>query len=214
MKAFALDKYPNFYDHCHLDKQAIEEQIRFYGLEFLPVRDEAVEWMMKFPMFIHSFYKLVYLNGYVPMQLEFWSQYILDNGHYFKSSGTSSITLTALKARAYRAYPSLVRDIHFGCSLRERLLGYIVLYNRALDTEEGIDLLISFGQRFWGLNLFLNSERSLKGRAKKSTRHLPFENVKYVDIPINKFSNQVGKFYLYGQPEIDKVIKALEVNEE
>ncbi len=48
-------------------------------MKFLPVRDERIEWGMKFPMFIDAFNKTIAENNRVPSQDEFVQKYFEEN---------------------------------------------------------------------------------------------------------------------------------------
>lgn len=85
-----------------------------------------------------------------------------------------------------------------------------VIYNTSLDFDEGIDLLISRKGRYWGVCMFTDTARAYEGREAKKTRHRPFSNVRYVEIPVSiGGSMKVGDFYLYGREEYDKLQSSL-----
>jgi hypothetical protein len=206
MKLFNPASYPNFLDHLELNAEQIKRIIKEYNLQFLSIRDNNVEWKIKFPTFLNSFYKWIYLNKVIPNQIEFFEFYLSENKVFFQTKNFSQEVLEGLKARLFRTYPSLVRDVHFSAFVKEKLDQYHVLYNRKLDVEEGIDLVISTTNKYYGINLYTDTKRAHIGREKKSNRHTPFENLIYVELPVDfKGSDKCGNFFLYGNNELDLI---------
>ena len=81
-----------------------------------------------------------------------------------------------------------------------------VIYNTSLDFDEGIDLLITKSGRYWGVCMFTDTARAYEGREAKKTRHEPFSNVRYIEMPVSiGGSMKVGDFYLYGNAEYDRL---------
>jgi hypothetical protein len=115
--------------------------------------------------------------------------------------------MEGLQARVYRTYPSLIRDLHFCLFMKEKALlrsNAIVIYNIDLDIEEGIDILLEFKDKLYGINLYTNTSRAIHARTLKSKRHNPFQNVNYVELPVPfKGSKEVGQFFLYGERELN-----------
>ena len=72
-----------------------------------------------------------------------------------------------IKKRAYRTYPSLVRDIHYATFLKS--INMNVIYSGALDRDEGIDLLLEVDRNLFALNLFTNTEKAKYWREKRIT---------------------------------------------
>lgn len=205
MKILDLANYPNLFDSIHLTSEEIENQIRDYPLQFSQVRNKKVEWEMQFPMFLNPFYKFIFLHKRIPQQNEFWEYYISENQVFFANIHDAEI-MEGLKARAYRTYPSLVRDIHFSFFVKAKFQEASILYNRKLDIEEGIDLLITYNHKFWGINLYTDTARAYQGREKKVFRHSKFDNVEYVELPVEfKGSVKCGDFFLYGDKELDQI---------
>lgn len=208
MKFFKESDYNSLFDFVNFDLDEVEEYLCGYELNFLPVRSDYVEWGEKFPMFADSFYRFVYNNKIIPTQHYFWQQYIDDNRQALGSYPNDVIT--ALQARAYRSYPSLVRDIHFGIMLKDRLPAERVIYNRKLDVEMGIDIMLVYRSKNYGINLYIKTNRSFEGRRKKELRHVPFSNVAYLNLEAAFNSHKVGDFYLYGTTEYDLLTKMLQ----
>src|SRR5690554_4897780 len=177
--------YPNQIPLIKLTVSQIEHQIRNFELSFSTVRNRDVEWKMKFPMFVPAFYNFVLIKNSIPTQNEYWSHYLLVNSRWFELEKLSSVHLNGLQARVFRTYPSLIRDIHFSKYVYSQLNQCIVIYNQKLDIEEGIDLLVIHNDVYFAFNLFTDTNRAYSGRFKKNNRHINFENVEYIDLPVN-----------------------------
>lgn len=209
MKQFDPNHFDNLYDSITLTHTQIEEIIRGYNLMFPQVRNKEVEWGIQFPMFIPTFYRHVLRTQSIPNQNEFWALYKTE--HMQTLANHNDDILWALQARVFRTYPSIVRDIHFGLLLKNKLVNHRVLYNLKLDIEEGIDLMAIHGDRYWAINLFINSARAQFGRSVKENRHVKFDNVHYVEVPASYNTYQVGQFFLYGQAEYNMVLKEITI---
>jgi hypothetical protein len=94
--------------------------------------------------------------------------------------------------------------------IEEKIEEATVVYNHRLDIEEGIDLLIKLEDKLYAINLFTDTARARIGREKKVSRHTPFENVQYVELPV-KFNGsfKCGNFFLYGEVELNKIKKII-----
>ena len=204
----------NHLDNIDISSQDIERQVKSYSLVFPRDRDETVEWGMKLPMFIYSFYKYIAKHNSIPSQGDFYNQYISDNKEWFKKHGDSEKRLKGIKARVFRAYPSIVRDIHFALVVKERGNFNKVIYNYDIDIQKGIDLVIyntgysfnnnRYTSKRYAVNLFTNTDRAFQGRNKKGSRHGKILGVEYIDMPISfKGSKKCGRFYLYHNRELD-----------
>ena len=194
----------NLLDEINIASYEIEEQIKDYELEFLSVRDNQVEWRMKFPIFVRSFYNYILEHKVIPSQSGFFQYYVNENKDSKNIQKLTDHQHEALRARLYRAYPSYIRDLHFGKFLTEK--GYFdeVVYNVNMDIKDGIDLLISFGKRKFSINLHTSTSRAKKAREKKKDRH---EEHNYIDIDLEiRFNGSKcvgkGKYYLYSYREL------------
>lgn len=78
-----------------------------------------------------------------------------------------------------------------------------IINNNRLYIEEGIDLMIVTQRNNYGICFFTNTDRAFTGRKAKAHRHTPFNNTKYVELPID-FNGSVvaGDFFLYGDERI------------
>lgn len=201
-KIFSANNYSNLLKSISLTSDDIRNQIVGYELTFFQERNEEVEWSIKLPMFVDSFYAYVLEKQCIPTQKEALGHYLLYNGDFFTDLNRPDLE-SGIMARAFRAYPSLIRDIHFNKYIEERLgTRCQIIYNTRLDVEEGIDLMIVTEKNNYGVCFFADTLRAHKGREAKEHRHTPFENVKYVEMPMElNGSVKVGNFFLYGDKE-------------
>ena len=182
---FKLEDYPNHLDYLRLTSSVIREQISDIHLTFSSTRNNQVEWGIRFPMFVYPFYRFIYKHNRIPKQEEFYQFYIDENKSFFDEGAYSSEIMEGLKARVYRTYPSLVRDIYFNKYVQEHIMGFRTIYNLKLDIEEGIDLMLTNGNVHYGVCLYTNTFRAYVGRNAKQNRHRLFENVRYIEFPMD-----------------------------
>lgn len=210
IKKFNIEDYPDLLCQINLSSDQIVNQIANYRLTFLNVHNRTVEWGMRLPMFVPSFYGFIKEFLRVPNQDEFFRHYLDLNSAFFKSNPLDDVLFEGLKARAYRTYPSLVRDICFNKYVKEHIDNYSVLYNIDLDVVEGIDLMLSLAEKHFAINLYTQTSRAFTGRAKKQFRHTQFDNVNYIEFPVNfKGSYKVGEFFLYWQSEFINLLNQI-----
>lgn len=196
-----LDDYPNLLDEISISLNELKTQIKPYHLIFDGYKHKEVEWGMTLPLFLDSFYDLVISKQKVPTQHELWEIY--RHHELVKIHLKSNDLERGIKARLNRTYPSLVRDLHFAIYLREMAQSSKVIYNKKLDVEVGIDILLVFKGRYYGINLFISTRRSKLGREKKKFRHKKVANVINIELPIElNENNRWGDFYLYGDQQL------------
>jgi hypothetical protein len=153
---------------------------------------------MKFPIFLGSFYRYILRQQSVPSQKQFWDMYLFDNTEWFNGQSLEDEIMIALKARLFRTYPSLIRDLHFSLKLRECKLFGSVIYNAKLDVFEGVDVLITNKSSFYAVNLYTDTKNAFRGRKAKERRHSKFDNVFYIELPVTFLDeNKHGDFFLY-----------------
>ena len=210
MKLLDIENCKNLTDHINITSEEIRNQIENYKLGFFHVRNEDVERKIKFPTFLDAFYRYVYLTKRIPTQKEFYTHYLNENEVFFRDAEFSSEITYGLKARIFRAYPSLVRDLHFTVYLSERFKEGKIIYNRALDVEEGIDILIVYKGNNWGISLYIDTARAHRVRELKQSRHQKYDNVKYAEMPVHfDASVKCGDFFLYGEKEYEATKRIL-----
>jgi hypothetical protein len=210
MKILDVNLYPNFLNYIQLSSNDICGIIEKYELSFPQIKNERVEWRIAFPVFLTPFYKYIYYYKKILKQNEYYEYYLSENESFFNVNKFEIEIIEGLRARIYRTYPSLIRDLHFGLFVKENFAEAEVIYNRKLDIEEGIDLIIKYNSNLYAINLFTDTARAHYGRKKKENRHTRFTNVKYVDLPVNfKGSIKCGNFFLYEEPELSLIKKTI-----
>ena len=212
MSKFNADEYMNLIPYIGFSSREIEDVIREYKLKFYKTRNERVEWKIKFPSFVLSFYGHIFRKNKIPTQEEFFEYYVEKNKDWFDKQDFDESIMVGLKARLFRTYPSLMRDIHFSKYVYEKLETEAVVYNHDLDVKCGIDLLITNNGEHYGLCLYTDTEIARSVRAKKISKSQKLQNVNYLEVPVDfSGSNSVGDFFLYGNRELD-LIKTILTN--
>ena len=111
----------------------------------------------------------------------------------------------ALKARLTRSYPSLVRDMHFACSLKKKRQDLEVFYNPELDVKNDIDTLVIHNGMLKAFVLYVDTFRGNGFRKRKANRHNRFNNVTYYEIPMTLGNVAYNKVGLYDISVIEKM---------
>lgn len=202
--------YPNQLSSISLTSEEIKASVSNFKLTFFRERNKEVEWGIKLPMFVDAFYNYIFVNQSIPNQEESFDFYLQYNKDFFDNLNRPDLN-SGIKARAYRTYPSLIRDIYFNKYIEERLGAKCqIIYNTRLDIEEGIDLMIITQKNNYGICFFTNTHRAYTGRKAKIRRHTLFDNVKYVEIPMEfNGSVEAGDFFLYGEKEYNDLYNIL-----
>ena len=210
MHTFNVSDYQNLLPQIQLSSAEIRSAIAKYKLDFSQERNREVERKTKLPMFVDAFYDFLVSRKAVPEQEPFYQYYLEFNKPFFDSLNRADLE-SGIKARAYRTYPSLVRDIYFNKYIDERIGAKCkVIYNTKLDIEEGIDLMIVTNRNNYGICFFTKTRRAFRGRVAKENRHTRFDNVEYVEMPMAfKERVKVGDFFLYGEREYTELYNTL-----
>lgn len=203
-------EYPNLLPAISLTSEEIRYLVSTFKLSFYRERNREVEWGIKLPMFVDAFYDFIVKKQTIPNQEDSFKYYLQYNKSFFETLNRPDLD-SGIMARAYRTYPSLVRDIFFNKYIEERLgTKCQIIYNTRLDVEEGIDLMVITQKNNYGVCFFTNTRRAYKGRKAKEHRHTLFENVKYVEMPMEfKGSVEAGDFFLYGEKEYKELYNTL-----
>lgn len=210
MHTYNISNYSNLLPLIHLSSDEIKSIISNYKLTFYQERNKEVEWGIKLPMFVDAFYDYILKKESIPNQDLFFKYYLDFNQNYFNNLNRPDLE-SGIRARAYRTYPSLIRDVFFNKYIEERIgTKCEVIYNTQLDVEEGIDLMIVTRRNNYGVCFFTKTKRAYQGRTAKTYRHTLFDNVKYVEMPMEfNGSVKVGDFFLYGEKEFNELYKTL-----
>jgi len=208
-----INGFDNTLDKINLSHKDIEKQICLYSLSFSQTRRNDIEWKMRLPMFVPSFYLFIRNRNIIPSQQEYWQSYVSDNENFFSNSKFSLDQMEGLRARIFRTYPSLVRDVHLGMTLKYDNDLDEVFYNETIDIEYGVDLVIKKSEKLLGLNLFTNTNIAIQARIIKEYRPKKPLSFKCIELPINfKDSKYCGKFFLYSDREIEQIKREILIN--
>lgn len=74
-------------------------------------REMKWEWGIKLPMFVDAFYDYILKKQTIPNQTESFDYYIQYNKEYFMNLNRPNL-YSGIRARAFRTYPSLIRDVY------------------------------------------------------------------------------------------------------
>ncbi len=183
-----------------VDPQDYELMMRGYPLRFIPVRDEAVE-NLRFPSMRGAFRDLEALLGRPPRQGEFEEACIAAWRGPFPRG-----LETPIRARLARAYPSFLRERHFGLLLAEACtrVGLQVQESEALDFA-GIDYVVSDGVGQVGIAVRQGTARS-RLYAQRRTRR--YERVMPVVVAELQRDNRwaCGRFWLYRAAWVQQLV--------
>jgi hypothetical protein len=203
-----IKKIRNTLASLNLTSYDIERQIAGMKLSFLKEKDYKMEWGTMPPMFIPPFYNFVLLFNHIPSQEEYWNYYCEVSENEFTEYLRQNLNL--LKARAYRAYPSFIRDIHFYRLLYESDQFEEVIYNVDLDINEGINFIIKYKSKLYCLNCYINTKRSYEGRDRKQFRHEKPTFCYIINLPVSfRGSKRCGDYFLYSKRELNTLLEQL-----
>ena len=190
-------KFENLLDKISFTSQDVEKEIMKNDTISISYRNNKVEWKIRMPSFINSFYSFCISNQRIPSQQEFLDFYLEENPNFktFYSKQDSEFRFGVM-SRVFRAYYSLIRDIHMCLSLKDKK-DFKVIYNLSADEMLGIDILIEKQKRMYGFNLFINTKNSLEARKKKERRHTININTPSFDIPISFNESKIVIIYTY-----------------
>jgi hypothetical protein len=210
-----IDDLGNFFDLISLSYKDVEGQIAGFQLIFDQTRNQKVEWAIKLPMFVPSFYEFVKANNTVPSQNEYWAFYVEKNRDYLVNLNLSQEEKNGVRARVFRTYPSLVRDLHFGLYLKDNNLFSTVFYNEVLDIEYGIDLVVELMGERVGLNLFAKTKTATFARTVKRFRPKKAVDFPCFEIPVDfRGSKTCGRFFLYSDREVASIVNKINIQAE
>lgn len=204
------EAYPNQLGYIRISSNEIRNSICNFKLDFIDYRNSDAEWEIKFPPFVRAFYNYIAKWGKVPTQKAFYDFYLRYYAPFFAANTFGPDVMKGLKARVFRTYPSLVRDLYFNKYLEEQLPQYSVLYNINLDLEKDIDTMIVKDGKYWAACLYTETRRANNARGKKVYRHKRFDNVNYIEFPVEMCDERkVGEFFLYGEAEMQELLRRM-----
>jgi len=205
-----INNLDNFYDKISITYLELEEQLKTFDLIFYPERNQKIEWKLPLPLLCTPFYFYIERYKRIPNQEEYTNFYIQYNEVTLKGFKLNAEEQWGLKARLYRAYPSFVRDFHFGLYLKSKNIFTDVFYNIEVDTKFGIDIVVQNNQNSFGLKLYTNTPIAQEAKQMKDFKPKKKVDFKCIDVPLEfKGSHQIGKFFLYGERELEIVLERL-----
>ncbi len=210
---FCPEDYPDdLPDAVPLRSEAIKGIIRGYPLHFYPERDPRAE-KKQLPAFVKALHGYISVRKTIPTQVDYYAYYTEYFASFFAPLQADEALMSGIRARVYRTYPSLVREMVFIKYVKENMpAGVSALYNRQLDVCGGIDLMISVKGHHFAISLYVETKNGKKSREKKQYRHTPFENVAYIDLSA-KLSEleKCGDFRLYGTPKFEELKETIKL---
>jgi hypothetical protein len=159
------------------------------------------------PMMTVSFHRLLFDTGMVPTPDEYLSEYERENSHFLSSM--SDDDMGGIRYRVMRAYPSLIRDIHFVCGCRE--IGCPAI-RTVRDDIAGIDARIPIENGEVKVRLYYDSPRSKSHRMMKAFAHVMGPD--HHDLGLSKDNSiRIGDFFLYSPSTIRSFLTSVGVEE-
>lgn len=221
MRELNLEEFPD--ELCQV-KFSFDEACEQVGSQTLIkelAKDPIIE-KSKLPFFALTMWNHILKFQKILTHEEFNSKYFEEHHDVINGLNLNDHLKKCLLGRMYRAYGSLVRDCLFSLQLKEELsqFGVEVIFNRKLDTGKdteddkggGIDVLLLYKGKKFGLNLFLDSEDSREWRkAKEEYRHEKYNDVIMTNLPC-PFGGRIviGKdIWMYGITDRNIVREAL-----
>lgn len=155
-------------------------------------RRQAAKWAERnraVPMMAISFHRHLIESGNIPSFQEYMDRYEDDNRDTIASLGGPE----GLRHRVARAYPSLVRDVHFVSAVRE--LGVPATRTLRMDLD-GVDALVGSGDDGVPVRLYFASPQSRRHKLAKAVFHEQVSDI--VDVGLTRaVSISAGGIRLY-----------------
>jgi hypothetical protein len=209
MNKLDIKEFPNELSMVNFNFKEACEQVRHQTLDVETAIDPRIEDKIEWPFFSVLIWNNVFEHQKILTHKEFKTEYFSTNSDFIDKQNLTEKEEDALRGRMYRGYGSFVRDCLFSLQLQEELsqFGVEVRFNRALDTKEGIDVLLLHNEQRYGLNLFLKSKRSEAYRAKKEAyRHKKYDDIDMCDLPCPRGGRiQIGDIWMYGITDMNIV---------
>ncbi|MDF2879957.1 MAG: hypothetical protein K0R54_514 [Clostridiaceae bacterium] len=198
------------------DIKAIEDnisKIKYKGQGL--IKDKFVE-NAQLPSIAKVFYESIFMRKILTPETLFkeylFKNFINTDNDTYKLKGTEkTYSGQGIKARVYRAFPSLLRDFHFYVLCFNSKIFENIKYSFITDTQDGIDIMVTYKGENFGISLFVDTARSMQFKKKKYKRH-DYSCLKEICIGINPFdkSTYMGDFALYNKTHIEYLINEIE----
>ena len=159
------------------------------------------------PMVV-PFYLFILLYQRTPTPEEFFRQYQLcyDRDLYNLESG-SKAKEEDIRPRVYRAYPSLIRDIHFWAIASEDSRFDDVKYSTEMDYHHGVDLIIKKA----GFEFAVTLHRASESAANWAKGKVVVGRFKAIINIVLDNPDRVGDFDLYTKQSLDYLAAAIDL---
>lgn len=193
-------------DMPEIDSESVERVLRDAPFDAVASKDGGMRSMERagcVPMMSIAFHRTMGELGGLPTLGEYVDGYERCNARFLE--GLDRPTLAGITARVIRAFPSLVRDVHFVSVARE--LGADVSRTLRQDIQ-GIDATIrtASGPRF--IRLYYDSPRARKFRISKAMAHDVSED--HIDFPLTRGNTiEVGNVFLYSRDAIEGLLESI-----
>ena len=176
----------------------LENFMRGQRLEFFKKAERKVVENGKMPMLADHFDKY----GPFLSQEQFWATYFAEHEPFLTAFADTAELMAACRARAYRAYPSLMREHHLYLNVRDRGTTAQgepyewVERNSRLDMA-GVDLLIVADGLAFGVHAYVDTAESNYYRARKQRRYRKIGHT--IELALDrKTAPSIGQFQVYG----------------
>ena len=195
MNAALLESIPSFLieNIPEIKTSDIEQMlsaVNFDTGDLLRSSSHRFEGKRAIPMMTVSFHHHIFEKGMVPSPEEYLSEYEDENKFFLATIHEDDIS--GVRHRVMRAYPSLIRDVHFICECRE--MGHQAI-RTVMDDISGVDARIPMGESEIKVRLYYDSPKS-RSHKKKAFSHIMGPD--HYDLGLKKGDClKVGDFMLY-----------------
>ncbi len=188
-----------------LSATQIEDAIESFTLEMPPAADTTIEWKAQAPSYTDAFDAWITEHRTLPSQEQFVNLYMERNSE--ELDALDETQRAAARARAVRAYPSLVRKFHFKAMAMESDLFDAV--ETASNKTSGADVVVHYrGQRF---AITCVNRRSRRRRKPTEAGAAHGDALRDVALPFNaKKAKRVGELLLYTERDLAWLVGQLD----
>lgn len=148
-----------------ISAHGVEAAVSVVPPAFINTRDNTVEYAPNFPNMMYTLWGFICAYRRFPSQIEYTQHFLSVH-----SNTLTALDENAVKARLLRAFPSLIREIHFYALVKESGFFQDAYYSAKLDVEDGTDLSVRCGGYEYGICCYVDTERSLEYRRRKRSR--------------------------------------------
>ncbi len=184
-----------------LSASQIEQALSNIPFESPPASDETSKRQGSAPSFRGAFWSFLREHDRLPSPEEFAEHYL--SVHQNELLDADEEALAAIKSRAWRAYPSLARKLHFLALARESSLFDSV---DADESDRASDIVITYAGRRFAVTC--SSKRS---RRRKSSGAAAGDSIPIVLPLVSRKAAKAGDFLLY---TADDVVRLKEILDE